>query len=201
MHTKRVGVFFLAIALLAGVPQAGGSDLEGLPEGWIPSGSHPQDYEMGIDPDTAHKGKTSGTIRSKSNKARGFGMLMQLLRADKYRGKRLLFSGYIKTKNLKQWAGLWMRVDGERYKPLAFDNMQDRPISGDTDWKKYIIVLDVPENAITIGFGVMMMGAGQVWADDLKFETVGPDILVTDLLKIQATPPAAARPRGVGFEK
>ena len=43
--------------------------------------------------------------------------------------------------------------------------------------------------------------AGQVWADDLKFETVGQNVLVTDLLKMQATPPEAARPRGVGFEK
>lgn len=201
MHTMRIGVFFLAISMLAGVPQAGGSDLEDLPEGWIASGSHPQDYGIGVDPDTAHNGKTSGTIRSKSNEARGFGMLMQLLRADKYRGKRLLFSGYVKTRNVKQWAGLWMRVDGERYKPLAFDNMQDRPISGDTDWKKFIIVLDVPENAITIGFGVMLMGAGQVWADDFKFETVGRNVMVTDLLASQATAPEAARPRGVGFEK
>jgi hypothetical protein len=201
MHAKRLGVFFVVIALVAGAPEAGGSDLEDLPEGWIASGSHPQDYEMGLDPKTAHNGKTSGTILSKPDKARGFGMLMQLLRADKYRGKRLLFSGYVKTRNVKQWAGLWMRVDGERYKPLAFDNMQDRPISGDTEWKKFIIVLDVPKNAITIGFGVLLMGAGQVWADDFKFETVGLNVTVTDLLATQATPPEAARPRGVGFEK
>ena len=61
MHTKQVGVLFLAIAFVAGVSHAGGSGLESLPEGWIASGSHPQDYEMGIDLNTAYNGKTSGT--------------------------------------------------------------------------------------------------------------------------------------------
>lgn len=33
-------------------------------------------------------------------------------------------------------AGLWMRVDSPTPTPLAFDNMQARPIKGTLDWRR-----------------------------------------------------------------
>jgi len=45
----------------------------------------------------------------------------------------------------------WMRVDKSTgAPPLAFDNMQDRPITGTADWKSYAVVLDIPEGATGI---------------------------------------------------
>lgn len=72
-----------------------------------------------------------------------------------------------------------MRVDKES-KHVAFDNMHDRPITGTTDWKKYDVVLDVPEVATGISFGVLLTGSGTVRLSGSKFEIVGPTVLTTD---------------------
>ena len=85
---------------------------------------------------------------------------MQSFKADGFRGKRLRLTGYVKSDSVADWAGLWMRVDSlERTSP-AFDNMGDRKIEGTTDWTKYTIVLDVPEDASAIAFGLLMSGKG-----------------------------------------
>ena len=56
----------------------------------------------------------------------------------------------------------------------AFDDMQDRPIRGTSDWTQYDVVLDVAPDAADVAFGLLLDGPGQVWIDDAKFEVVGP---------------------------
>ena len=69
--------------------------------------------------------------------------------------------------------GLWLRVDQlGSGKSVSFDNMNDRPIKGTTEWTKYEIILDVPSDASLLAFGALISGAGQVWFDNLKFEIV-----------------------------
>ena len=89
------------------------------------------------------------TSRHARRRPTGFGALSQFIRADDYRGKRVRFSAYVKTHDVSaasSGAGLWMRVDGNGG-ILAFDNMQNRPIMGTTDWKLVSVVLDVPNDA------------------------------------------------------
>ena len=64
---------------------------------------------------------------------------------------------------------------------LSFDNMSDRPIVGTTDWKKYDIVLDVPNNASNIAFGALLSGTGQIWFEKLTFEIVDTSVKTTGL--------------------
>jgi hypothetical protein len=68
----------------------------------------------------------------------------------------------------------------------------DRAIKGTSDWKKYVVVLDVPESAQEIAFGLLLTGAGQVWMDDLAFEVVGKDIPTTGPKPSAGVPPAPA---------
>ena len=50
-----------------------------LPAGWIKAGSHPAEYEMGIDTTTRHEGgKASGFIKATAAELHGFGTLMQM---------------------------------------------------------------------------------------------------------------------------
>src|SRR6185436_2332294 len=63
---------------------------------------------------------------------------------------------------------------------LALDVMNDRAVSGTTDWKMYSVVLDVPSDAKNIFLGVLLNGKGQIWADDLTFEIVDRNIAVTN---------------------
>jgi hypothetical protein len=165
--------------LLAEIP--GGSVRQspgGRVPGWHLSGSDPDDYNVGTDPGMAHSGSKSGFIASKPQ-PRGFGTLMQQFSAERYRGMRLRMSAYAKAAEVDEWAALWMRVDGPDEATLAFDNMQDRPISGTTEWWLYQIVLDVPQDAEAIAFGVLLQGSGRVWIDDVGFGSVGKDVPTT----------------------
>ena len=143
------------------------------PKGWFVAGSHAREYVASVDREMPRNGKGSAHFESTVLKTGGFGTLMQVFQAGDFRGKRVRLSGYARSQEVKDWAGLWMRVDGAGGKSLAFDNMQDRPIKATTDWTKYEIVLDVPEGAEQIAYGVLLRGRGDVWIDDLKFDVVG----------------------------
>jgi hypothetical protein len=104
----------------------------------------------------------------------------QRFTAERWRGKRVRFSAYLKTWMVDQWAGLWMRVDTDTRQAWAFDDCEDRSLTGDTDWTRLEVVLDVPDNAAVIYLGAHMYGRGQVWIDDCEFEEVGEDVKTTD---------------------
>ncbi len=148
------------------------------PTGWNISGSKPNEYEMGVDFKVAYSGKSSGYIKGTTSST-GFATLVQKFKADKFRGKRVRFSGFVKTEGVKEWANLWMRIDGAKNEGLGFDNMENRPIKDTRDWRKYSIVLDIPENSAFILIGIMLNGQGQVWADELLFETVKKTVSLT----------------------
>lgn len=87
-------------------------------------------------------------------------------------GRKIRFSGSIKTQDVSGYAGLWWRADGPKG-TLAFDNMQTRAPRGTTDWNRYEITLDVPPEIVNINFGVLMPGTGTAWFDDLQIEVDG----------------------------
>ncbi len=159
-----------------------------VPKGWVIAGSKPDYYEMGIDYGSGHNGKNAATIRSIKKEIKGFGTLMQNFAADKYKGKRLKLTGYLKAKEVDSWAGLWMRIDGDketlpdgkrRTKTIFLDNMFNRAIKGTVDYTKCEIVLDVPDSAANIAYGALLAGTGQIWFDRIQFEVVGNETPVT----------------------
>lgn len=170
----------------------------GVPTGWIAAGSAPRDYDMGADQALAHGGKASGFIRSKAAKPSGFGTLMQMCKADRYRGQRVRMSAWVKSESIPGWAGVWMRVDGEDGKILAFDNMQSRPIKGTTAWTRHEVVLDVPPNAKNLAFGILLDGTGAAWIDEVGFEVVDKRVATTGM---PAGEEFAAEPTNLDFEK
>ncbi len=170
-----------------------------LPADWFKAGSDPASYDMGIDKGAGQDGKNAATIKSKDKKINGFGTLMQICSADQYAGKRVRMSGAMKSKDVGEWAGLWFRVDQlNSSEPLAFDNMQDRAIKGNTEWKTYEIVLDVPARASQLAFGALLSGTGQVWFTNLRFEVVDASVPTTDLEKKDKQ---LKEPSNLNFEK
>src|SRR3954468_17771556 len=95
------------------------------PPGWIAAGKAPADYEMQVDRSVTRDGKAAAVLRSKG-KPTGFGTLMQTFKADAYRGKRVLMSGWARSEKVSSWAGLWFRVDTPVRGAASFDNMQNR---------------------------------------------------------------------------
>ena len=111
---------------------------------------------------------------------KGYGGTKKILSATPYIGKRIRMSGYLRSGDVMQWVGFWLRIDGgEPAAPMAFDNMNGGAVSGTTDWKKYAIVLDVPDGATTLNYGAVLNGPGRIWYSGIKFEVVGNEVPVT----------------------
>lgn len=151
------------------------------PKDWTLDGNKWDSYATGVDTSSLN-GSTCAFLKSNKSKINGFGTLMQSFKAEKYHGTRLRLSAYVKTKDVADWAGLWMRIDDYNVYniSLSFDNMYNRPIKGSTKWTKYEVILDVPKNASKIVYGILLSGTGQVWIDNVKFEEVSKDIPTTD---------------------
>src|SRR5450432_4107118 len=78
---------------------------------WIKRGSDPNKYQMGIDSVIQHGGKSAMTIKSIDREIKGFGSFMQESKPGKYIGQRIRMSSYMKSKDVTDWAGFWLRVD------------------------------------------------------------------------------------------
>ncbi|MCF8426713.1 MAG: hypothetical protein K9H61_03035 [Bacteroidia bacterium] len=172
-----------------------------LPTGWFNAGSKPKSYEMGIEKAAGQDGNNAATIKSIDKKIVGFGTLMQQSKPDKFLGKRVKMTGFVRSENVTTWAGLWLRVDQPgSQQPLSFDNMGDRPIKGTTGWTKYEIVLDVPNNSSLIAYGALLDGTGQIWFDNIMFEVVADNVPTTGSIngKKSAT---LEEPTNLDFEK
>ena len=169
------------------------------PRGWHTSGSAEAKYDMGTLRYGGHDSKSCGTI--KSTKGHYFnddyGLLMQTFPAKKYLGRRLRLTGFMKTKDVKDWSGFMLRADKDGKKdPVAFDNMFDRKITGSNNWQEYRVELDIPEDASSISFGALVNGPGQIWFDDISFEVVSGAPVPADTAK----PGPAHLPMNLDFE-
>ena len=180
----------LGLLLIAGQVHAGG-----LPKGWFTSGSAPDSYDFGVRTGDRHPGDRNAYIRAQPQ-SHGFATLMQTINAENYRGKRLRLSGYLRTHDANS-AAMWMRIDAPGQRGVGFDNMGPRALHGDTGWKRYDIVLDVPPNAQAIAFGFLLEGKGEVAADEFKLEEVGKDVPTTGL----DTPAVPNAPSNLDFSQ
>lgn len=177
INLTKVLFITLSMTLFSFVPQ----------NTWFKTGNKPDSYYMGIDKDSNRKGQNVNTIKSIDEKIDGFGSMAQTFLPDKYLGKRVRMTGYIKTKDVNEWAGLWFRADQKDFAiPLSFDNMHDskidRSIKGTNDWSKYEIVLEIPLNSAKLVYGILLSGTGQLWFDEINFEVVNNDIPTTGYL-------------------
>ena len=91
-----------------------------VPHGWFLAGSKPSEFEAGVDPGQAYQGHRSAYLKSKQLSVDGFGTLMQQFTAEQYLGKRVRLSGLVKSQEVTEWAGLWLRVDKGK-EMVAFD--------------------------------------------------------------------------------
>lgn len=140
----------------------------GIAKGWYQGG---EGYSVLVDTTVFYSGKKSLCIQRVGSG--NFGVATSSFPVETARGKKLVYSGYIKTENLTEgYAGLWWRVDG-RSGVLNFDNMSGRGPNGTSDWKKYTIEFKIDENPTNINFGVLLPGNGKAWFDNLQIELEG----------------------------
>jgi hypothetical protein len=188
--------FGLWLLVASGLNAQSTLQTERAPTGWFLAGRSPAGYRTGVDRAETHGGLPSGYLAS-SAKSGGFGTLMQSISAANYAGKRVRLRGWVKSQDVGDWAGLWMRVDKGR-ETVAFDNMQDRGIKGAQPWSIYDVVLDVPADATSINFGILLNGAGEVWLNGLSLDVVEVDTPTTGTVLRTILP---QRPVNLRFEE
>lgn len=172
--------------LSARIEAATADDTLRLPRDWLMTNQTDQRYYRGgLDP------KEPGTALIESRFARGSGIdltgdhfasLMQSVLADPFNGDRVELTASLRTEDVDA-ASIWMRVDGSPGHVLRFDNMMKRKddgaLHGTRGWTSRSVVLDVPKDAISIHYGVLLQGYGRVWARSFKIRAVGPEVPVT----------------------
>lgn len=157
---------------------------------WIITGTAPEKYQVSIDNNIYHMGSKSATIGSVVDEfsTGEFGTIMQQISAKTFVGKRMRFSGFVKTREVEGWCGLWMRIDSALSVALKFDNMQSRAITGTTEWNYYSCVLDIPENGAIINIGILLSGKGKIWFDNADFQEVDQNTPTTEFVPEEVFP-------------
>jgi hypothetical protein len=164
-------------------------DREDPIEGWQGAGLRPEEYAMGLDPAVTWNGRPSAHIRARLPATSGFATLSQAFTAKQYRGKRLRFAAHVRSRDLRDEAGLWMRVDGKEGAVLSVDNSDGRTISGTTDWTRREVVLDVDSSAEVIGLGLWVNDLGSVWLNGVVVEVVDRTVPITAIAPSSLQPP------------
>lgn len=167
---------------------------------WLFTGTAPEKFEAGIDNKIYNTGTKSATLKSiaDSLEADEYATIMQQFSARNFLGKRARFSGFVKTLEVDGRCGLWMRIDNALGVTLKLDNMQNRAITGTTEWNHYSCVLDVPETSGVISIGVLLNGTGQVWLDNANFQEVDCSVPTTDFTPDDVFPDF---PKNLTFEE
>jgi DNA-binding transcriptional MerR regulator len=147
-----------------------------LPASWYGGGER---YARGRDTSITHSPGASGRIAFLGDDPEedDWATFVQNATPVAFRGGRVRYRGWLRTRDVASgWAGLWLRVDGPDREVLAFDNLgqvpPDRSLKGTNDWTQLEIVLPVTAAAATLAFGVVLVGDGVLWADDLSFEAL-----------------------------
>ena len=160
-----------------------------VPTGWFaPQVTERSGYTVELSDETANSGERSAKIakvRTATTDAGtpppggGFGNVMQAVDGAPYRGKRVRFSGWVRTEVPLSLPGFpsgqaqaWFRVDRPERRMGFFDNMNDRPIRS-KDWQRFEIVGDIDADAERINFGLILTGRGKAWLDSVAIDVVG----------------------------
>jgi len=153
-----------------------------VPKGWLLTGNAKDKYEIGTALDNERNKDVQYLYSLEKDINKEFGTMAKRKDAVSYRDKKVELTADIRTKDVKNWVGMWMRIDHKKHKILAFDNMSDRPLKGSNPWTKCRIVLNVPKESSYIVYGVLLAGTGKVWVDNVKIKSVSKSTKTTNTL-------------------
>jgi hypothetical protein len=155
------------------------------PTKWLAAGGPGHELcDVGIDAQMLKSGQSNLSIACGVPQSP---VLRQSFEAAPFRGKRVRFSGWVKAKDYEplsdgppngRVAGAGLFFSSDNRGPVLRADVGS--VSG---WQLQELVMDVPGNATWLLIGVTLIGKGQVWARDFRFEEVGRDVPVTPPVK------------------
>ncbi|MGJ8525524.1 hypothetical protein LMG33818_001252 [Halomonadaceae bacterium LMG 33818] len=160
-------------------------DLLPLPEGWrISSHTSPEIYRIGLSPDEPNVCVIENLFQPSSgiNMSDTYGVVMQSISAQAYRGRKIRFSAEVSSLDADQ-TSIWLRINTSTGEISSFDNLfnheQKGALIGSHDWVTRSIVLKVNEWDESIHFGLVHRGYGTLKARNFSFTIVEDDAPVT----------------------
>jgi len=179
----------VAAPLVAWLVMANAAALK-VPRNWGSDVHAPTDrsYAVGIDPEVTFNGKPALAVRSLQHvREFDFAAATRYVDAFGYGGHRVRFSGMLKTSDASTWAGIFLApYGGAAARDWMFTDVQSLPRAsgpavGSSDWQPVSVVVDVPSApGASISMGLAVVGNGQAWLSDLRFEEVGTDVPLTE---------------------
>lgn len=179
--------------------------LQSTPVGWFNQVSKPGAYTFGLDEHsiaTDAADKPCAFIKSTDlAQSNNWGALLQSVDTRSFLGKHARLTGWIKTAEVLGNTGLWLRADAGTRLQVCWDYMEDRMISGTTDWTKYECVIEIPSDSDNIYLGAVLNGIGTVWVKDFELEAVDKSVTTTGAHSSLALVESARRERAARAER
>jgi erythromycin esterase len=132
-------------------------------------------FHVTISEEQHHSGKRSAMIRRQPDEAydQDAGGLEQMIDARPYRGKHIQLKAAVRAdvSGPGNQAHLWLRVNGKDSESSFFDADLDHPITTNR-WRDIRIRGEVDQDAKTIEYGLVLIGAGRAFLDDVSLRVV-----------------------------
>ena len=149
----------------------------GLDEWWNDNPTHTadRDYRLTLLAHGGRNGSAAILLKCAVKKPEEYGTIGQNAAPALYRGKRIRFSAYLETESANS-AELWMVVQDKIPDHTAAWNADStgKVIRGTNGWKKIDYIIDIPETATTLSYGISLTGTGKVRVDGFQIEVLGP---------------------------
>jgi hypothetical protein len=162
------------VKLDAPAPKAANLDFEAGEPGTVPPGWSATTASGGFPAEASAErpkgGKLCAVVRAAASPTGQFGILMQSVDAAAYRGHRVRLRGSLRASDAR--AMLWLRVDRSGKRMGFFDNMMNRAVTS-PDWQTVETVADIDDDAESLNFGLLMIGTGSAWIDDVALDDLG----------------------------
>lgn len=157
-----------------------------VPPGWfVPALPKDVDYLAELRRgEVCHSNMSCAVVLAPRDVPRPVGYLMQSFSAAAYRGKTVRLRAWLRLEVYfpdarlgvrlpegQDSAQMWLNVERANRQNGFSDNMDDRPVRT-SDWTRCEIVGRINDDARFIKFGVMSIGGGRVWVDDVSFEVI-----------------------------
>ena len=143
---------------------------DGLPTGWFgnPTGT------VAAESTVVHSGRWAVCLDRTHNPSGTFSVLGTSIPVS-FSGTRVELRGFLRTENVSDFAGLWLREDSDSG-TLALDNMQSQHLAGTHDWQEYSVTLSLNPDARRLYFGALVSGSGAAWVDGLQLLVDGKPV-------------------------
>lgn len=157
-----------------------------VPPGWfVPSLPKDADYLAELRRGEGCRSRIGcAVVMVPRNVPRPVGNLMQSFSAAAYAGKTVRLRAWLRLEVVFMTASgirlpeggddraqMWLNVERTNHRSGFSDYMDDRPVRSG-NWTRCEITGEINEDARFINFGVMSVGGGRVWVDDVSFEVI-----------------------------